>query len=173
VVVSDAVLEKAIGRAVGEELRRVREAKDWSRGDLVKRLPSGIGARTILSYEHGTRHLALLRFVEVCRAMEVDPSHVLSLALQRAKIHLDRLVLWVDLKALVTDKTTKFVSMIIWAHNKLIEHPGGIVEIAPDGVRELATMISATHEDLAGYLAGFTPDLSQIPEIDEGRMIVL
>ena len=48
---------KAVSRAMGEELRRAREARGWSRDYLVSRLPSGIGDRTLLSYEHGTRHL--------------------------------------------------------------------------------------------------------------------
>jgi ribosome-binding protein aMBF1 (putative translation factor) len=55
--VSDApgeATEKVISRAIGEELRRAREATGWSRLQLVSRLPSGIGDRTLLSYEHGT-----------------------------------------------------------------------------------------------------------------------
>jgi hypothetical protein len=47
--------EKAISRAIGEELRRNREACGWSRGQLVARLPSGIGERTLLSYEPAPR----------------------------------------------------------------------------------------------------------------------
>lgn len=166
--VSDAALNKAISRAVGEELRRSREAKGWTRDQLVKRLPSGIGSRTLLSYEHGTRHLTLLRFVEVCQALETAAPHVLGLALQRARIYLNRIALWVDLRLLVADNTTQFRSMILWAHNKLIEHPDGIVEVTPSAVREMATMMSATAGDLAVYLTRFTPHLDQIPK-DENR----
>lgn len=161
---SDPELLKAISRAVGEELRRAREAKGWTRGFLVKRLPSGIGARTLLSYEHGTRHLTVLRFVEVCKVLEIAAPHALGLALQRARIHVNRLALWVDLRLLVADNTTQFRSMILWAHNKLIEHPAGIVEVTPSAVREMATMMSATAEDLAVYLTRFTPDLEQMPD---------
>ncbi len=39
--------DKVISRAIGEELRRAREALGWSRGHLVSRLPSGIGDRTL------------------------------------------------------------------------------------------------------------------------------
>lgn len=41
---------RTISRAIGEELRRAREATGWSRGQLVAQLPSGIGDRTLLSY---------------------------------------------------------------------------------------------------------------------------
>jgi len=64
----DEVPEKAISRALGEELRREREALGWSRAQLVARLPSGIGDRTLLSYEHGTRHSTALWLIEICRS---------------------------------------------------------------------------------------------------------
>ena len=162
---SDPELVKAISQAVGEELRRTREAKGWSRDKLVKRLPSGIGPRTVLSYEHGTRHMTLLRFVEVCRAMEVTAPHVLGLALQRAQLHLDQLSLWVDLWRLADTNSSKYRLMMLWANNKLIEHPGGIVQITPSAVREMATLMSITSKDLATYLTKFTPAPGQMPDI--------
>lgn len=152
------VIQKVISRAIGEELRRTREANGWSRDYLVTRLPSGIGARTLLSYEHGTRHLTLLRFIELSNALEVAAGVLLNQALQRAHIHLQNLVLQVDLQQLLKDKDEKFLPMIQWAHNKLIEYPGGIVELPPSSVRELATFLGCPYQDLANYLAGFLPD---------------
>lgn len=151
-------IAKAISRAIGEELRRAREANGWSRGYFVTRLPSGIGARTLLSYEHGTRHLTVLRFVELCRVLGVTAPALLNQALQRARIHLQNLVLQVDLHQLLKDKDEKFLPMIQWAHNKLIEYPGGIVELPPSSVRELATFLGCPYQDLANYLAGFIPE---------------
>jgi transcriptional regulator with XRE-family HTH domain len=152
------VAEKVIARAIGEELRRAREANGWSRGYFVTRLPSGIGARTLLSYEHGTRHLTLLRFIELCRALGIAAPALLNQALQRARIHLQNLVLQVDLHRLLEDKTGKFLPMIQWAHNKLIEYPVGVVELPPSSVRELATFLGCSYEELAAYLAGFLPE---------------
>lgn len=152
------VTEKVIARAIGEELRRAREANGWSRGYLVTRLPSGIGARTLLSYEHGTRHLTLLRFIELCTALGYAAPVLLNQALQRARIHLQNLVLQIDLRLLLEDKNDKFLPMIQWAHNKLIEYPDGIVELPPSSVRELATFLGCPYQELAGYLAGFIPE---------------
>ncbi len=151
------VTEKVIARAIGEELRRAREANGWSRGYFVTRLPSGIGARTLLSYEHGTRHLTLLRFIELCNALNVAAPALLNQALQRARIHLQNLVLQVDLRRLLDDRTDKFLPMIQWAHNKLIEYPGGVVELPPSSVRELATFLGCPYQELAAYLAEFAP----------------
>ncbi len=165
----DEKTAKAVARAIGEELRRAREALGWSRGYLVSRLPSGIGARTLLSYEHGTRHFTMLRFIELCHALNVSTPGLLALALQRARISLSNFALCVDLRALLADHTPEFRSLIVWAHNKLIECPGGVVEIAPAAVRELATMIGCPHHDLADYFARFTPDAEQITENENVR----
>jgi hypothetical protein len=125
--------DKVISRALGEELRRTREACGWSRMQLVSRLPSGIGDRTLLSYEHGARHLTLLRLIEICRAMGVDSAMLRSRALQRARIHMETMNFQVDLRELLRDCNTnsKFRPMIQWARNTLNEDPEGIVEVQP------------------------------------------
>jgi transcriptional regulator with XRE-family HTH domain len=152
------VSEKTISRAIGEELRRARESLGWSRGHLVSRLPSGIGDRTLLSYEHGTRHLTVLRFIELCRALEVAAPTLLNQALQRARIHLQNLVLQIDLRHLLNDRSDKFRPMHQWARNKLNESPEGIVELPPSSVRELATFVGCQYQELATYLSRFIPE---------------
>lgn len=168
----NAVSDKAISRAVGEELRRAREAQGWSRAFLVAQLPSGIGDRTLLSYEHGARHLTMLRFIELCQALGVGAPSLLGSALQRAQVYLDNLAVRVDLRALLADNTAEFRSLTMWAHNKLIQCPGGVAEIAPVAVQELATMIGCPHRDLAAYFARFTPDLEPISDEEEERSLV-
>jgi hypothetical protein len=46
---------EAISRAVGEELWNTRKGRKLTRAEVVAKLPSGIGDRTLLSYEHGDR----------------------------------------------------------------------------------------------------------------------
>jgi transcriptional regulator with XRE-family HTH domain len=147
--------DKATSRAVGEELRRAREANGWSREYLVKQLPSGVGARTLLSYEHGTRHLTLLRFIEVCRALGTASSTLLQRALQRAQMELDTLPLRVDLYALVLDESGEYPLLVQWAHNTLAENPDGVVEVEPAVVRNLALCFGCDYGELTRYLAGF------------------
>lgn len=152
------VSDKAIARAIGEELRSAREAHGWSRWQLVSQLPSGIGDRTLLSYEHGTRHLTVLRFIELCRALEIAAPTLLNLAMQRARIHLQNLVLQIDLRFLLNDKNDKFRPMHQWARNKLNENPDGVVELPPSSVRELATFVGCRYDELADHLAKFIPE---------------
>lgn len=155
---STDVFEKTTSRAIGAELRRVREGNEWSRGYLVTLLPSGIGDRTLLAYEHGTRHLTVLRFIELCRALGVSAPTLLNQALQRARINLQHLTLRVNLTHLLNDYNQKFRPMHQWAHNKLNQIPDGIAELPPSSVHELATFIGCTYTDLANHLAKFIPD---------------
>ncbi|GAB1516532.1 helix-turn-helix domain-containing protein [Actinophytocola sp. KF-1] len=150
--------ERAISRAIGEELRRAREANGWSRGQLVSRLPSGIGDRTLLSYEHGTRHLTVLRFIELCSVLDVAAPTLLNQGLQRARIQLQNVILQIDLRDLLSDRNERFLPIIPWARNKLREFPDGVVALPPSSVRELATFIGRPYHELAGYLAKFIPD---------------
>jgi hypothetical protein len=71
----------------------------------------------------------------------------------------------IDLRRLLNDRNAKFLAMIQWAHNKLIEYPDGLVELPPSSVRELATFMGCTHHELATYLAKFIPE--QPMHVDE------
>jgi transcriptional regulator with XRE-family HTH domain len=149
----------AIARAVGEELRRVREGRGLSRYEFVGLLPSGVGERTVLSYEHGTRQLTLLRLAELSWVLDVDAPTVFARGLQRARILTEKLTLAVDLKALLRDDRVQFRPLAQWARNMLNEHACGVVEVEPEVVRHLASFIGCTHSELVDHLARFTPDI--------------
>jgi transcriptional regulator with XRE-family HTH domain len=149
--------EKVISRALGKALREAREALHWSRGQLVARLPSRIGDRTLLTYEHGTRPLTVLRLLEIARVVGIPGPTLLTLALQKAELELTNLVLRVDLHALLKNESVECRPMIQWARNKLNKNPDGFVELSPSIVEELANFAGYAHEDLAKYLAQFAP----------------
>jgi transcriptional regulator with XRE-family HTH domain len=83
--VTDEVTASAIARALGDELRWAREARGWSRAFFVKRLPSQIGDRTLLAYEHGLRQLTVLRLLELPQGLEMPAPVIVAQALQRAR----------------------------------------------------------------------------------------
>lgn len=124
----------------------------------MARLPSGIGERTLLAYEHGLRELAVLRLLELCTGLRIEPTDVLRLSLQSAGVLLDNLALRIDLRALLTHMSPKFRPMHQWPRNKLNSCTDGITELAPVAVREPADFIGCSHDELATYLARFTPD---------------
>jgi transcriptional regulator with XRE-family HTH domain len=163
----DDIGEDAIAKAVGEELRRAREKTGWSRAQMVALLPSGIGDRTLLAYEHGLRHLTVDRLVELSENLGVGANVVLGHALQRARIHLRNLPLRIDLRALLDNQNHQFRSLHQWARNKLNHCPEGIVEVAPAAVGEIAQFIGCDHHDLATYLVRFTPDDIVADELED------
>ena len=154
----DPVATKAIARAVGEELERVRKERGWSRIQLVARLPSGIGDRTLSSYEDGTRNVTVLRLIELCQVLNTSVAGLITMALQRARIYLEHLALLVDLPALLDDETAKFRAIHQWARNKLRRQGFRVAEVPPSAVDELADFIGCDRQDLAHHLARFVPD---------------
>jgi transcriptional regulator with XRE-family HTH domain len=154
----EEVTGKAIAKALGEELRHAREAHGWSRAQFVGQLPSGIGERTLLAYEHGLRQLTVARLVELCEVLGMTAPGMLTLALQKAGLYLQNLVLQVDLRRLLADRSNKFRPMFPWARNRLNDAVDGVVELTPSAVRELAAFIGYAHVDLADYLAKFNPE---------------
>lgn len=147
----------AIAKALGEELRRAREARELSRRQLAECLPSGIGERTLLSYEHGTRHMTVVRLFELCLQLDVGAPGLLGRALQRARIDLESVPFQVDLRGLQGDTNTMYGPVGRWARNKLDEAPGGIAELPQVAVSELAVLIGCSRSNLVDYLAQFTP----------------
>lgn len=163
---NDRRVRKFVSTALGAELRRVREARDWTRARFVQQLPSGIGDRTLLAYEHGTRELTVLRLLELCAGLHTDPLDVLGFSLQRARVLTANMDMTVDLRALLADQNPVFRPMHQWARNKLNRHPDGIAKLAPTAVRELADFIGCTHHELAAHLARFLPDKDYEATVD-------
>jgi transcriptional regulator with XRE-family HTH domain len=152
---------KAFAKAVGEQLQRAREAHGWSRLHMVQRMPSGIGERTLLAYEHGLRQLTLIRLAELAHILEIDAPAVYARGLQQTELYLKNLTLQVDLNALLDDKRkgrAMFRPLRQWVRNTLNEHPDGVVEIDPAAVKHLALFMGCSHHELAQHLARFTPE---------------
>lgn len=154
----ESIMERAIARAIGAELRLAREERGWSRAHLVTQLPSGVGDRTLLSYEHGTRRLTIMRFIEMCHVLGVSAAELLARAFQRARIRLEDLVLQVDLVAVLADDAPALSALHRWAHHKLRRQQSRVAELTPDAVTELADAVGCSKRELTDYLAGFLPD---------------
>lgn len=152
------VSAKAFGRILGQEIRRAREAKGWTRLQLVEHLPSGIADRTLLSYEQGIRQLTVLRLVEICRALDVAASDLLDRALVKYG-DLRGFALKVNLRAILRNTHDEFEPVRRWAAARLEDAPDAPdtpVLLNPDTVREMAVIFGVTHKVLAAYLARFT-----------------
>ena len=155
---SGRVTDTAVARALGAELRIARETLGWSREYTVSRLPSGIGERTLLAYEHGARQVTVARLVELTETLGLASSSVLAMGIQRARLDLDNLELIVDLRALLDDASPRFRATHQWAKNKLHDSPGGVATVPPVAVAELAAFLGCTPRELVLHFAKFTPE---------------
>jgi len=163
----DLAVGKIVRRAIGSELRRARERCGWSRNELSNRLPSGVGERTILAYELGSRNLQMVRFIELCHALGVSASGLLTIALQRARVNLDNLVLLVDLWALLEDNSARARPLHPWARNKVHRLETRIAYVSPATVDELADCFSYDRQTLGDYLGTLVP--AKHPPIDDAQ----
>jgi len=64
-------------KALGEELRELRNQWGWTRKELGEQLDSEISLQTLATYELGTRHCSVVRLVELCMAMGEQPDALL------------------------------------------------------------------------------------------------
>jgi hypothetical protein len=153
----DPVTHKAISKAVGQELRRLREALGLSRDKLVALLPFEFGSRSLLSYEQGVRKMSVVRLVELCHPLHASPPDVLGASLQKAGLYLQNLTLQVDLRELLHYRNLGYEQLLVWADNKLAETSEGIVTVTSSARQEMAALMSCDQNDLTRHLAQFVP----------------
>jgi transcriptional regulator with XRE-family HTH domain len=152
------VRDEVVSRALGEELRRVRESIGWTRDELVGRMTSMIQPRTVASYEHGSRQCTVVRLVEICHALRISAPELLGIALQRAEIDLNNISLQVDLHALTRDNRDELTQLRAWAKRRLASNPDSRVAVLKlDVIQEMAIFFDYTRSQLVSYLARFTP----------------
>src|SRR5947208_15792184 len=65
-------------QVLGDEIRRLRKQRGWTRKDLNGRLQSDISLQTLATYELGTRQCSVVRFVEICLALDERPHELLA-----------------------------------------------------------------------------------------------
>jgi transcriptional regulator with XRE-family HTH domain len=113
-------------RVLGDELRRVRKRRGWTRKELQHHLQSDISLQTLATYELGTRQCSVVRLAELCLAMDVLPHDVL------ARVH-DRVFkgdrpgqIRVDLGRMARDTQPDLRPLQRWASDRLAQH--GAVE---------------------------------------------
>lgn len=144
-------------RALGDELRRIRRQRGWTRKDLQEHMPSEVSLQTLATYELGTRQCTVIRLVELCIALEHQPHEVL------ARVH-DRVFgqdrtgkVKVDLTKVIKDEQPELRPFRRWARDRLGE-TGAAQEVALDlpALEQLASLCGLDTVELVGKLRPFT-----------------
>lgn len=142
-------------RVLGDELRRVRRQRGWTRKELQHRLDNEISLQTLATYELGTRQCSVVRLAELCLAMEVLPHDVL------ARVH-DRVFtddrpghIRINLIRIVADARPELLPLRRWAADRLQQTPQGqSVEVHLDlaALEQMAELCGLETVELIGLL---------------------
>jgi len=111
-------------RILGDELRRLRKQRGWTRRDLNRRLQSDISLQTLATYELGTRQCSVVRLVEICLALDEVPHDLLARVHQRMFTESPMGRIRIDLRRIVRDDQDTLLPLRRWAKGKLAEHNG-------------------------------------------------
>lgn len=156
--VHDEVSDRTFTRALGEELRRVREYVGWSQSELVGRMPSELHVKTLATYEQGVRQCTVVRLLEICRTLGVSAPDVLARAMLHMEVDLQRAGLQVDLRAMARDSRAELRPLRRWARNRLANNPvSGIARLDSGLLQEMAAIIGVNLSDMVRQLEMFTP----------------
>jgi transcriptional regulator with XRE-family HTH domain len=106
-------------RVLGDELRRVRKQRGWTRKQLQHHLDTGISLQTLATYELGTRQCSVVRLAELCLALDVLPHDLL------ARVH-DRVFgnerpghIRVNLTRVAAERAAELTPLSRWAADRL------------------------------------------------------
>lgn len=111
-------------RVLGDEIRRLRKQRGWTRKDLNKRLQSEISLQTLATYELGTRQISVVRLVEICRALDELPQELIARVHERVFPDVPVGRLRVDLRKVVRDRQPELLPLRRWATGRLTAKPG-------------------------------------------------
>jgi transcriptional regulator with XRE-family HTH domain len=158
-------IDRAIIRAIGDELRRARTSAGWSRPELIKRMKTQIPVNTYACYEQGIRQCSIPRLIEICRALEVGPPDLIGLALQRLQLDLDKSDVRIDLCKIIHDDREALEPLRQWARNRIEvnartadSNESTVVRLQWAVVTEMAVFCGVSQSQLFGYIREFTPE---------------
>lgn len=141
-------------RTLGDELRRARKRRGWTRKDLQQHLRTEISLQTLATYELGTRQCSVVRFVELCIALGERPDELLARAHKRVYASLEQGKVQVNLRSLAEDGQPELNPFRRWAYNRLRESPGTRSELYLDvsALEQLAALCGLATVDLIDRL---------------------
>jgi transcriptional regulator with XRE-family HTH domain len=114
----------AYQRVLGDELRRLRKQRGWTRRDLNRRLQSDISLQTLATYELGTRQCSVVRLVEICIALDEVPHELLARVHQRVFSDSPVGRIRIDLRKIARDEQQSLLPLRRWARGRLAENNG-------------------------------------------------
>lgn len=143
-------------RVLGDELRRLRKQRGWTRRDLNRRLQSDISLQTLATYELGTRQCSVVRLVEICLALDEVPHELMARVHQRVFSDSPVGRIRVDLRKVVRDTQPELLPLRRWAKGRLAElngtHGSADVNLDISALERMAELCGLETVDLISRL---------------------
>jgi transcriptional regulator with XRE-family HTH domain len=113
-----------VSRALGDELRSLRQGHGWTRRDLLERSGLDIALQTLATYELGTRQCTVVRLWELAEALEEPLDELVIRVMQRiGEQNVSGLI--VDLRAAARTTVADLKPFRAWAKVQLRTSPMG------------------------------------------------
>ncbi|MBN9748615.1 XRE family transcriptional regulator [Amycolatopsis sp. A1MSW2902] len=151
-------------RVLGDELRKLRRGRGWTRKELNTHLHSEISLQTLATYELGTRQCSVMRLVELCMAMDELPHDLLAKVHRRVFTEpIPEGVVRLDVAALLDDPRDDgpLAPLYRWARERvgLDAGPAEVkpLTLGPETVDSLAQLCGLSAPELRRRLKPFAP----------------
>ncbi|RJQ78711.1 helix-turn-helix domain-containing protein [Amycolatopsis panacis] len=157
-------------RVLGDELRRLRRDRGWTRKELNEHLQSEISLQTLATYELGTRQCSVVRLVELCVAMDELPQDLLAKVHRRVFVEEPGRVR-VDLRRVIAEAGPQLAPLRRWAEGRLRQGKAGNDSAAPApsgtaahevsfdfaALERMAELCGVPTAELVGHLRNLAP----------------
>lgn len=77
-IYKDAYMDSLLNKTIGETIKKYRYQKGMSLKDLSNKLGNKVSRQTISTYETGRSKIRISMFVDICKALDIDPSETLE-----------------------------------------------------------------------------------------------
>lgn len=74
----DAYMDSLLNKIIGETLKRYREERGLTLEELGNKLNDKVSRQTLSTYETGRSKIKTQRFIDICKALNIDPAEVLE-----------------------------------------------------------------------------------------------
>lgn len=144
----------AFQRVLGEELRKLRRQRGWTRKELNERLQSEISLQTLATYELGTRHCSVVRLVELCMALGEPPQDLLGRVHRRVFGNgEDPGQVRVNLAVVVADDSPGLSPLRRWAEDRLKRSNSPEIQLDRSALERMAELCRMPTAQLLAKLA--------------------
>lgn len=71
-------MDSLLNKIIGETLKKYRELKGYSLEELSNKIDNKVSRQTLSTYEFGRSKIKISMFVDICKALDVEPNDMLE-----------------------------------------------------------------------------------------------